>query len=204
MLDSPPDTTAPSPDAPAAPLPPRQKRRPFDWAFVIVASISAAAAANVLWRDGWRTAADVFLGDSVLFLELLPKVAAGCLIGALFRVLVPPEMVRRFVGEGSGLLGLAIATAAGAVLPGGPFTIFPLAAILLVSGADRGAAAAFVTSWLLLGLNRAIIWELPFFGQHFVLTRVMFALPMPLLCGVGVRWADRAFATRLTRWIGED
>ncbi len=32
----------------------------------------------------------------------------------------------------------------------------------MVSGADRGSAVAFVTGWLLLGVNRAVIWELPF------------------------------------------
>ncbi|MCA3667061.1 MAG: permease, partial [Methylobacterium sp.] len=84
---------------------------------------------------------------------------------------------------------LAIAALIGTLFPAGPFTIFPLAAVLMVSGADRGAALAFVSGWLLLGINRAVIWEMPFFGTDFVLFRFLVSLPMPVLLGLAARAA---------------
>jgi uncharacterized membrane protein YraQ (UPF0718 family) len=91
------------------------------------------------------------------------------------------------VGSESRFTGLLIATAAGAILPGGPFTIYPVAAAFVVMGADVGAIVAFVTSWSLLGYARALVWELPFFGVDFVAWRVLLALPLPLIAGLTAR-----------------
>jgi uncharacterized membrane protein YraQ (UPF0718 family) len=171
----------------------RKKRPLFDWAFMLVAGLSITAAVHVYTREGWSVFRDIFFDDIYLFATILPKVAAGCLIGALVRLLVPRELIVRWVGEGSGLKGLLIASAVGAVFPGGPFTIFPLAGAFMLIGADKGAAVAFVTGWLLLGLNRVIIWEMPFFGADVVALRVLVSLPIPLMAGIFARWADRLF-----------
>jgi uncharacterized membrane protein YraQ (UPF0718 family) len=171
---------------------PSGKKRPlFDWAFALVAGLSVSAAVYVYTRDGWGVFRDIFLEDLWLFATILPKVAAGCLIGALVRLLVPRELIVRWVGEGSGIRGLVIASVVGAVFPGGPFTIFPLAGAFLLIGADKGAAVAFVTGWLLLGVNRAIIWEMPFFGPDIVMLRMAVTLFVPVMAGIMARWADR-------------
>ena len=173
------------------------KKRPvLDWAFALVAALSLSAAIYIYQRDGWLIFRDILLEDFELFASILPKVAAGCLIGALVRLLVPREVIVRWVGEGSGIQGILIASLVGAVFPGGPFTIFPLAGAFLLSGADRGAAVAFVTGWLLLGINRAIIWEMPFFGTEIVAFRFGLSLAFPILAGLMARWLDRLFAVR--------
>jgi uncharacterized membrane protein YraQ (UPF0718 family) len=173
-----------------------RKRVAFDWAFAVVAALSIASAARVVNRDGLTAAQSILFEDIELFTTILPKVAAGCLIGAFVRLLVPREVIVRWVGEGSGLRGLAIATGVGAIFPGGPFTIFPLAGAFMLSGADRGSAVAFVTAWLLIGVNRAIIWETPFFGADFVMFRYVLSLPLPILAGILARGADRLLPTR--------
>jgi uncharacterized membrane protein YraQ (UPF0718 family) len=159
----------------------------MDWGFFIVATISLASALYVLWRDGLGVAQHILIEDATLFVTILPKVALGCLIGGLVRLLISRETISRYIGEGSGWRGLVIAAAIGGLFPGGPFTIFPLAVILLASGADRGSAIAFISSWLLLGINRAIIWEMPFFGLDFVALRFLLSLPMPILLGLLAR-----------------
>lgn len=141
----------------------------------------------VLRREGWRFALHLLEEDFWLFASILPKVLLGCLIGSLIRLLISRETIERFIGEGSGLAGLALAGVIGMLFPAGPFTIFPLAVVLLASGADRGAAIAFVSAWLLIGVNRAIIWEMPFFGPDFVLFRFLISLPMPIALGLLAR-----------------
>ncbi|MCA4923504.1 MAG: hypothetical protein ING86_12030, partial [Methylobacterium sp.] len=37
--------------------------------------------------------------------------------------------------------------------------------------------------------NRAVIWEMPFFGTDFVLFRFLVSLPMPVLLGLAARAA---------------
>jgi len=93
-------------------------------------------------------------------------------------------VVARLVGAESGFTGLVIATFAGVVMPGGPVTIYPVAAACLAVGADIGAALAFVTSWTLLGYARALVWELPFFGPDFVLWRMAIAPLFPIIVGL--------------------
>jgi uncharacterized membrane protein YraQ (UPF0718 family) len=168
-------------------MPPARKRSPFDWSAAVIASLALAAGITVYLRDGQERFLSIFFEDVTLFGEMLPRMLAGCLMGAFVTLLLPREAVARWVGADSGLLGILIATAVGAVLPGGPFTIYPVAGALLVAGADAGAACAFVISWTLLGYARAIVWELPFFGVDFVGWRILFSLPLPIIAGLLAR-----------------
>jgi uncharacterized membrane protein YraQ (UPF0718 family) len=166
---------------------PKVQRKPLDWGFLVVATLSLGSMIWVTLRDGIAVSQHLLAEDFWLFLTILPKVALGCLIGGLIRLMIARETIEKYIGEGSGLMGLVIAGIIGTLFPAGPFTIFPLAAVLMVSGADRGAAIAFVSGWLLLGINRAIIWEMPFFGTDFVLFRFLVSLPMPVLLGLLAR-----------------
>ena len=89
----------------------------------------------------------------------------------------------RSLGPESGLKGLLIGTAFGAILPGGPFTAYPVAAALLTVGADFGATIAMVVSWTLIGYGRAIAWDLPILGTEFTLWRIALSVPIPILAG---------------------
>jgi len=148
----------------------------------------AAAATIVYLRDGQARFLEILASDISLFIDILPKVLAACIIAALVAVLMPREAVLRWVGEESGVLGLLIATLAGVICPGGPITIFPVAAAFVAVGADVGAAVAFITSWTLMGYARALVWELPFFGPEFVTWRILVAIPLPIVAGLTARF----------------
>jgi uncharacterized membrane protein YraQ (UPF0718 family) len=174
----------------------RRRVRSFEWSTAIIAAISITAGTIVFMRDGFDRFIAILTSDLWLFTTMLPKMAAGSLIAAFVTRLLPREVVARVVGSESGLLGLLIAIVMGAVLPGGPLTIYPVAGAFLVLGADAGTAVAFITAWNLLGYNRALIWELPFFGAEFVGWRIVIALPLPLLAGFLARLAARVVADR--------
>jgi uncharacterized membrane protein YraQ (UPF0718 family) len=167
--------------------PARRAHRAFDWSTAVIATLALTAAIIVYFRDGQERFLAILTDDLGLFGIMLPKVLAGCLIGACVTLLLPKETVARWVGAESGIAGILIATVAGAILPGGPFTIYPVAAAFLAAGADAGAACAFVISWTLLGYTRAIVWELPFFGLDFVTWRIIVSLPLPILAGLAGR-----------------
>jgi uncharacterized membrane protein YraQ (UPF0718 family) len=154
--------------------------------------MAVTAAITVYVRDGQEHFFAILLGDVTLFGAMLPKVLAGCLIGAFVTLLLPREMVARWVGHESGFAGLLIAAFFGFLLPGGPITIYPVAGAFLVMGADAGAVVAFIVSWTLIGYTRALVWELPFFGSDFVLWRIIEALPLPIIAGLLARIAVRA------------
>ena len=169
----------------------RIRRKTFDWSTALITVCMVSAAIFVYLRDGWDRFAGVFLGDVHIFLDILPKMAAGCLIGVFSTLLIPREMVARLVGAEFGLTGLVVATFAGVIMPGGPMTVYPVAGAFLAVGADIGAALAFVTSWTLLGYARALVWELPFFGTDFVLWRMAIAPAFPIVVGLLGRWVAK-------------
>ncbi|WP_168201526.1 permease [Phreatobacter aquaticus] len=171
--------------------PPAKHRNFVDVSTLVVLALVLIGAGFVYRRDGLAGVWHILAEDSWLFVDILPKVLAGCLIGAFASALVRRELVARWVGADSGLVGLIIATAIGAFLPGGPFTIYPLAGAFLAIGAGVGPAVAFVTSWTLIGFNRAVIWELPFFGIDFVVVRALASLPLPILAGLGAHLLSR-------------
>jgi len=176
-----------------------RRRKPFDLSSAVIFAVSAVSGVTVYLREGSEQFFSIFGGDVLLFGNMLPKMLAGCLIGGFVTLLLPRELVAKLVGAESGLLGLLIATATAAVLPGGPFTIYPVAGAFLGIGADAGTAIAFITSWMLLGYNRALVWELPFFGGNFVIWRVIVCLPLPFLAGFFGRAAIRAFTLQMEK-----
>ena len=175
-----------------------QRRRvsSFEWSTAVIGGISIFCGTVVYLRDGAARATAILTSDLGLFGSMLPKMAAGCLVSAFVTRLLPREVVARLVGTESGMLGLLIATLMGAALPGGPLTIYPVAGAFLVLGADAGTAIAFITAWNLLGYNRALIWEMPFFGSDFVFWRILVAVPLPFLAGALARWSMAYVAAR--------
>ena len=175
-------------------MPERRRVSSFEWSTAVIGGASLTAGIIVYVRDGSERALAILTNDLGIFASMLPKMMAGCLVSAFVTRLLPREVVARLVGTESGFLGLLIATLMGAVLPGGPITIYPLAGAFLVLGADAGTAIAFITAWNLLGYNRALIWEMPFFGVDFVLWRILVALPLPFLAGALARGVMRFVA----------
>jgi uncharacterized membrane protein YraQ (UPF0718 family) len=176
------------------PLMSDRRRIPFDWSTAAITALMVTAAATVLVRDGSAHFLAILRSDLGIFVGILPKMLAGCLIGGFVILLLPREVVVRWVGAESGILGILVASLIGVVLPGGPFTIYPIAGAFLAIGADAGAAIAFVTSWTLLGINRAVIWELPFFGVDFVTWRIVLSIPLPFLAGLMARLTIKTMA----------
>jgi uncharacterized membrane protein YraQ (UPF0718 family) len=172
----------------------RRPRKPFDWSTATIAVAVVVSAVIVYRRDGQTRFLEILFSDVALFLDILPKVLAACLIASFVAVLMPREVVLRWVGAESGFLGIIVATLAGTICPGGPITIFPIAAAFVSIGADIGAAIAFITSWTLLGYARVLVWELPFFGGHFVIWRIIIAIPLPIVAGVLARWLSAQVA----------
>jgi uncharacterized membrane protein YraQ (UPF0718 family) len=173
-------------------MPPRRRISTFDWSTGVIAVAAVAAGIVVYWREGQERFFAVLGSDVGVMVYMTPKVLAGCIIGALMTLLLPREVVTRWIGAESGILGFVIAFLAAALLPGNPLTIFPVAGALLLAGADVGAVVVFITTWAVIGYQRALVWELPFLGLDFMLWRILVCLPLPFIAGALARMLVRA------------
>ena len=165
------------------PAPEFGRQKAFDTSFVVLLVIALSAAVAVAYLKGPGRVVEIALSYLGFLVVLTPKILCGFFVAAALPILVPTAQLLRWVGEESGMRGLVIAALAGAVVPGGPMMIFPIAASLLAAGAKLAVVVTFVTAWSLYGLNRTLIWEMSFLHIDFVLLRVAICLPLPILAG---------------------
>jgi len=93
----------------------------------------------------------------VSFIKILPMVfiiiiIIGLLLGFVPPGFVPPDQISKFIGEQSGIGGVLLVGAVGALMHIPALLSFPLAASLLESGASVTAVAAFITTLTMIGI----------------------------------------------------
>jgi uncharacterized membrane protein YraQ (UPF0718 family) len=114
---------------------------------------------------------------------VLPRLIPALLLAGLLQVLVPQEVVARYLGREGGLRAIVIASVAGILTPGGPMVTVPFMVALANSGMALPPLVAYMTSWSLFGVQRIIAWEAPLLGWHFVVVRVVPSLAFPVIAG---------------------
>ncbi len=154
------------------------------WIFVGVAAGTAALCYIVL---GPSTFTSVISRDRELLTGLLPRVAAAQILAGFVWVLLPRDRLSEFMQRNRGKRGLILAAAAGAVTPGGPASAFPFLLILAGTGADRGILVTYISSWAILGMQRLIVWDIPFMGIEFSVFRLLISIPLPIVAGMIAR-----------------
>ncbi len=108
-------------------------------------------------------------------------VVAFVIVGFV-NVLSPTDLIKSWIGPSSGWSGLVLSELIGMLLPGGPYAVFPLIAVLYQSGAGLGPVVAITTSWATQALL-TLTFELPFMGWRFSLIRWGLGLAVPLFAG---------------------
>jgi uncharacterized membrane protein YraQ (UPF0718 family) len=152
--------------------------------FIVLAAVSMAL---VYWLKSAAALGTALAHAGGLVVSIVPLIAFGMMLGGLARELADPKTIAPVLGAQSGWLGLILATALGAITPGGPFAAFPIVYALFLAGADVGAVIAFLTAWSIIGIQRIVTWELPLLGHEFVIIRVVTSLPLPVLVGALAR-----------------
>lgn len=154
------------------------------WGFAAFALLAGFACYLILGPEAFAEALD---DDLAMVGSTLPRIVLALAVAGLVWVMLPREGLTRLIGGKSGLRGLLVATAAGVVTPGGPASAYPFLAVLAGSGADRGALVAYIVSWSMLGMQRILVWDVPFMGPDFSLLRFSVSLPLPVLAGLIAR-----------------
>lgn len=128
--------------------------------------------------------------DSTLYQLFSPKqgfvylIIASFFISSMLVLILPKELISSWLGQESGIRGISIGTALGAITPGGPFLTFPILVAFWKAGTGIGPIIAYLTSWSLLGVQRILVWEMPFLGPKFVAVRIAVSLIIPFILGL--------------------
>lgn len=116
------------------------------------------------------------------------RIPFALLFASFLAALLPPELVLVTVGADTGVVGVLVAAVVGILLPGGPFVSFPLAVGLAERGAGIAQLVTLVSAWSIVGLQRALVFELPLMGVRFTVVRSAVSVLLPVLAGFAVLW----------------
>jgi uncharacterized membrane protein YraQ (UPF0718 family) len=133
-------------------------------------------------RDREKTIAGVKLGIKKL-IKNLPVFLNMIILVSISLYFVSDELIVRFLGESSGIIGLLLAILLGSIslMPG--FIAFPLAGILLDKGVSYMVIGGFTTTLMMVGVLTYPI-EKEFFGVRVTIIRNLISLLIALLVSV--------------------
>jgi len=154
---------------------------------MLIATIVMGALATILLFVGYYNGQGQHIAGLKTTLqmtvEILPLLIFAFIVAGMIQVLLPQELISKWIGAESGMRGLFIGTIAGAFAPGGPYVSLPIAAGLLRSGAGVGTMVAFLTGWSLWAVSR-LPMEVAILGWKFALIRLASTFFFPPIAGL--------------------
>jgi len=154
---------------------------------MVIATVIMGLLAIILVFIGYyRGAGEHVLGlksAMEMTIQILPIVILAFIVAGMIQILIPQELLSKWIGKESGMRGILIGTLAGGLAPGNPYVNLPIAAGLLRSGASVGAMVAFLTGWSLWSFARLPI-EVSIMGWKFTLIRIASTFFFPPIAGL--------------------
>jgi len=125
---------------------------------------------------GFKKGFKMFKNMVIPFLNIL-------ILISLLLFIIPPEIIIKYLGAGSGALGFAIAAVVGSItlIPG--FISYPIAAGLLQQGAAYSTVAVFMTTLMMVGVVTLPL-EIKYFGRRTAILRNLLNLFAAIIIGI--------------------
>jgi uncharacterized membrane protein YraQ (UPF0718 family) len=148
----------------------------------IAVSVILTAVSFVCNRE--KTVLGIKKGLGMFWLIAMPFLNILILI-ALMMSLIPPSLIRTYLGAGSGVQGPVIAALVGSVtlIPG--FISYPIAAFLIEDGASYTTVATFMTTLMMVGIVTLPL-EIRYFGKRVAVLRNILYFAAAIVIGVVV------------------
>jgi len=151
---------------------------------LFLAALVFIALAAAYWKGGWQLSILGLTQAGQLFQTVWLRLLLGFTLGGLIQVLLPRDLIAKWLGPASGLKGILIGSYISIIMPGGPFVFMPIIASLYRAGAGVGPIIAMLVGRVMLGIQELIVWEIPFFGVGIPVTRYIVSLLIPPFAGL--------------------
>ncbi len=149
---------------------------------VIMALLAVLFFSLAAWKEGGVPYHS--LSESArTFATTFPLILCAFLIEGALKTVIPTEWVQKWLAEEGGIRGVALGVIAGALTPGGPYTSFPIALVLVRAGAGLGTVVSYLTAWSLLSFTRYPM-EAAFVGPKITVLRFLLTFWVPPFVGL--------------------
>ena len=147
------------------------------WVLTLLLGAIAYGRPGQVHKEGLRLALEQFR-------NIVPRVVMAVLTASFLGSLVPEELIASWLGAGTGIGGILVAAVIGGFVPGGPMLSFPVAVVLLKTGAGIPQLTAFLAAWSVFAMHRMISYEMPLMGWRFSMVRLVASLALPVAAGL--------------------
>ena len=113
----------------------------------------------------------------------LPLLLLSFAIAGLAQVVIPRDLISRWLGAQAGFKGVLVGCVVGGLVPGSPYATFPLVAALYQAGASLGAVVGFVSAWALWSVTRLPV-EMALIAPKPALVRYAITFIVPPIAGL--------------------
>ncbi len=118
-----------------------------------------------------------------IFVQILPMLILAFIVAGMVQVLLPKEIIGRWIGAESGMRGILLGSVAGGLTPGGPYVSLPMVAGFFSAGAGIGTMVAYISAWSIYAIARLPL-EIGILGWRFTAIRLACTFFMPPLAGI--------------------
>ncbi len=116
------------------------------------------------------------------FKQMISVLPPIMLLLGLLDVWVPRETMLKYMGENSGIVGIALAIILGSVAAGPLYAAFPIIAVFTKKGVKFSNIMIFVGAWCTTKIP-TLLFELAALGPKYTFTRMFVNLPFIILLG---------------------
>ncbi|MBN1810293.1 MAG: permease [Anaerolineae bacterium] len=162
----------------------------MDTTTLVLTAVTVTLLVIAFWRGRDLPLAGLQVGGRTLWRNL-PLLLLGFAIAGLAQVLIPRELITRWLGGQAGLKGVLIGCVLGGLVPGAPYATFPLVASLYQAGASLGAVVGFVSAWSLWSVSRLPV-EIALIDSRPALIRYALTFIVPPIAGLLANAIGRA------------
>jgi len=160
----------------------QQKGKSMDVTTWLLLGVAVVLLGVAFWRGRDLPLAGLKAAGLTLWRNLV-ILLLGFAIAGLAQVVIPKDLISRWLGAQTGIRGVLVGCVAGGLVPGSPYATFPLVAVLYQGGASLGAVVGFVTAWSLWSVTRLPV-EMALIEPRAALIRYAVTFVVPPLAGL--------------------
>jgi uncharacterized membrane protein YraQ (UPF0718 family) len=161
----------------------------MDATTLILAAVAAILLVIAFWQGRSLPQAGLQATGRTLWRNL-PMLLLSFVIAGLVQVLIPKDLITRWLGTQAGVKGVLIGCVVGGLVPGAPYAVFPLVAALYQAGAGLGSVVGFVSAWSLWSVSRLPV-EMALIDPKPALVRYIITFVVPPIAGLLAEAAGR-------------
>ncbi|MBS3817344.1 MAG: permease [Candidatus Thermoplasmatota archaeon] len=132
-------------------------------------------------KDAWRSLSN----GVMMFFGLLTLVFAAILLASAIQVLIPKDLIQKYLGPSAGLRGVLTGGLLAGLLQGGPYAVYPIIKGLQEEGVGLSVVISMLVGYSIIGSGR-IVFGLAIFEAEIIAIRVVLGVSLAVLSCVAI------------------